>query len=241
MLGRAFQRAPSDLRQIRIVVATRLSEKEFWRRSAAGRSLGLWKKDANLEVIVLASNQEGLPAIYNRQIADAVFVGILVFMHDDVWIDDHAFLEKIRVALVRYDVVGVAGNKRLVPGQPAWLFKRGDPVAGFEYDGPNLSGQVGHGRPGQCEMSVFGPTPAACELLDGVFLAIRANYVRESKVFFDERFTFDFYDMDFCRTARRAGLLLGTWPINLIHESVGDFASAGWRRGLEIYRKKWRQ
>ena len=57
---------------------------------------------------------------------------------------------------------------------------------------------------------------------------------------FDERFDFHFYDLDFCRTARQAGLSIGTWPIAMTHQSKGAFGSDGWIDGLARYRAKWK-
>ena len=87
-------------------------------------------------------------------------------------------------------------------------------------------------------MSFYGPTPVPCELLDGVFLAARKSTLLDSGVRFDPRFNFHFYDMDFCRSARQAGLTLGTWPIVLTHKSPGNFGP-DWHHGLTIYLEKW--
>ena len=56
----------------------------------------------------------------------------------------------------------------------------------------------------------------------------------------DRKFDFHFYDLDFCRTARQVGLSIGTWPIEMTHQSRGAFGSPGWRDGLERYRGKWK-
>lgn len=56
---------------------------------------------------------------------------------------------------------------------------------------------------------------------------------------FDERFMFDFYDLDFCRSVERAGLRMGTWPIAITHTSVGQSGSPAWRGSLQTYREKW--
>ena len=85
----------------------------------------------------------------------------------------------------------------------------------------------------------FGPIVGECELLDGVLLAARASGLRQAGVRFDPRFRFHFYDLDFCRTARAAGLHLGTWPIALTHRSSGNPYSDEWNAALELYREKW--
>jgi GT2 family glycosyltransferase len=59
-------------------------------------------------------------------------------------------------------------------------------------------------------------------------------------VLFDEQFDFHFYDMDFCRTARRAGLSLGTWPISVTHQSSGSFGNPSWSTAHSQYWKKWK-
>jgi GT2 family glycosyltransferase len=87
-------------------------------------------------------------------------------------------------------------------------------------------------------ISFFGPVPAACELLDGVFIAAKKEALREKQVAFDTRFDFHFYDLDFCRTARQSGLRLGTWPICLTHQSAGT-ATPEWLQAYQVYVEKW--
>ena len=47
---------------------------------------------------------------------------VMAFIHDDVWIDDHFFFEHVMAGVTAYDVIGVAGNRRRLPGQPSWAF-----------------------------------------------------------------------------------------------------------------------
>lgn len=107
-------------------------------------------------------------------------------------------------------------------------------------DRSTLSGSILHGdSPETAEISEFGPMPAECALLDGVLLAAKAEVLRRSGVAFDERFEFDFDDMDFCRSARERDLTLGTWPIALVHQRLGQFGSERWKSALGVYRQKW--
>ena len=138
--------------------------------------------------------------------------------------------------LTRFDVIGVAGNRRRVANQPAWAFIDDR----FTWDvKSNLSGRVAHGKDAFGEMSNFGTVPAECELLDGVFLATKKSSLKERNVRFDTQFDFHFYDMDFCRSAKKAGLKLGTWTINLTHQSGGAFGSQQWREKYLLYIDKW--
>jgi GT2 family glycosyltransferase len=226
--------------RIRIVSATRMDEQTFWKSSALGRSLAIRRNDPRLQFHIAFENRVGLPKVYNSALAQAGPRDAILFVHDDLWLDDPRWLDKLQVALKRYDVVGLAGNRRRVPGQHAWLFTE---VMGEQamLDAPYLSGSVAHGQDRQnSRMSLFGPSPARCELVDGLFIALRNDVARDFGIQFDERFEFHFYDMDFCRTARAAGLSMGTWPITVVHQSVGKFSGEAWQKGLKIYRDKWR-
>ncbi|MEJ5896893.1 glycosyltransferase [Aquabacterium sp. G14] len=226
-----------DQQSICFVSATRLSEKDFWTKSLLGRSLRPRLNQSTITCRIAFDNTRGLPDIYNEAI-QGIEADILVFLHDDVWLEDTQLMQKIRAALKWNDVIGVAGNIRRVAGQPAWLFLRGAD-GNLELDRPNLSGSIKHGEPGKSAPSHFGAAPAACELMDGVFLAAKRQGLLASNVGFDPAFKFDFYDMDFCRAARQAGLTLSTWPIDLIHLSSGLFGSASWQAMEKVYFAKW--
>lgn len=223
---------------VHLVSATQLGEDDFWAKSALGQSLPYHlSRDARIKPRIAFSNTRGLPEIFNEAIAQAADDDILVFMHDDVWIDEiDAFTEQLRAGLAHFDVLGVAGNRRRVPNQPAWKFLDFNLVSDAdEY----LTGQIAHGDRPYGETSYFGELPAACELLDGVFMATQKNRLNKRKVRFDKRFDFHLYDLDFCRTARKAGLTLGTWRIRLTHQSKGNYFSRHWYSKAKLYLKKW--
>lgn len=221
---------------IDIISATRFTEKEFWDTSPLGISLRRLAFDRRLTARVTFSNQRGLASIYNQQLSADDSSTLLVFMHDDVWIDDYYFADRVIAGLKAYDVIGVAGNRRRVKYQPAWAFVD----TRFTWDDrPNLTGAVAHGKQPFGPVSFFGAVPAACELLDGVFLAARKASLKEAGVLFDPRFAFHLYDMDFCRSARQKGLRLGTWPICLTHQSGGAFGTEQWQQQYRAYIDKW--
>jgi GT2 family glycosyltransferase len=222
---------------IEIVSATRLSQQQFLAKSALGLSLRRFQKDKQLRAAVAFSNSRGLPEVYNSRIQAADARDVLVFVHDDVWIDDYFLPERVLEGLATYDVIGVAGNRRRVPGQTAWAFI--DEKRTWDQRA-NLSGRIAHGKHPFGKVSDYGDVASAeCELLDGVFLAARRERLVEKGVLFDPLFDFHFYDMDFCRTARKQGLRLGTWPICLTHQSGGNFSSAAWKEKCGLYRQKW--
>jgi GT2 family glycosyltransferase len=146
----------------------------------------------------------------------------------------------VAAGLQSFDIIGVAGNRRRVARQPAWLFGTPGPNNVFTKDRENHSGAVAHGKTAFGPVDYFGPTPAACELLDGVLLAAKRDALRSAGVGFDEQFDFHFYDMDFCRSAKAAGLSLGCWAIAITHGSVGPgLGKPDWRRNYRKYLKKW--
>jgi GT2 family glycosyltransferase len=224
---------------IDIISATRLSHDDFLAQAPLGASLKRLAFDKRIRARVAFENRAGLPVIYNAAIDAPQAAEILVFMHDDVWIDDYFFVDRIMTALQSFDVIGPAGNRRRLPRQPSWAFRQlmGDKVV---LDSPqNLAGAVAHGKGPFGPVSFYGQTPAACELLDGVLLAARRDSLRANTVRFDPRFDFHFYDLDFCRSARTAGLNLGCAALALTHRSEAGFTSPRWRESLKIYLEKW--
>ncbi|MDD5275187.1 MAG: glycosyltransferase [Methylovulum sp.] len=246
---------------IDIVSATRFSEQDFWEKSPLGISLLRLGHDARLTAHIAYENRRGLPEVYNACISAENGNGMVVFIHDDVWIDDDFLADRVCEGLQEFDVIGVAGNRRRVLNQPAWCYVesvfgtdgRKDrsslirALAGcFVYtsfkcdESINLSGSVAHGKNALGKITFFGSNPAECELLDGVFIAAKKSALTTNSVFFDPRFDFHFYDLDFCRRARQCGLRLGTWPIGLTHQSGGAFGSKQWQEKYRAYIEKWK-
>ena len=224
--------------KIEIVVATRYSEQDFWTQSALGKSLMRFSFDTRIQYRVTHSNFLGLPSIYNSAISVTSDETILVFIHDDVWLDDYYLVDRIVSGLQQFDVIGLAGNVTRSEAQPSWryLFIDGKPIWD---DLENCSGRIGLGIPPLSQVINWGIVPAKCELLDGVFLATKATTLKQNNIFFDERFDFHFYDMDFCRSVRAKNLSLGTWPICVTHESDGVLFSEPWYKNYHLYIQKW--
>lgn len=223
---------------IRFVCATRETKDGFFEKTALGRTLTVFKFMEFVQLRLFVENSEGLSAVYNTAIQESEKdPAILVFVHDDVYICDFYWPDHIYNALNHFDIVGLAGNKRRVPGQPSWAFIDDK----LTWDArENLSGVVGHGQGFPCKtLSVFGPPAQEVKLLDGLMLVCHSDLLHEKGLMFDERFTFHFYDMDFCRQAEQKGMKMGTWPISVVHESGGNFGSDSWKQGYQSYMNKW--
>ena len=156
---------------IEIVAATRLLEQEFWNRSALGISLRRLAQDTRLVARIAYANQRGLPEIYNARIAAAGAEDVLVFMHDDVWIDDYFFWRprrRRRAGLRRH-----RRRRQSTPGsKPARMGIRRHPVH-LGRNGQSHGIRCARKDPVRTASTHFGPVPAECELLDGVLLAAR--------------------------------------------------------------------
>ena len=238
-IGKIIHGIDQKEEKICFIAATRLSESEFWQNSPLGTCLKPLLDDTDISAKIIFRNADGLPTVYNNGINSEHHADILIFLHDDIWLEDIDFIAKIKAALNQFDIVGIAGNTRRSKHQPAWLFRSIENNK-FVWDDGYLSGSVLHGRPGHSEPSYFGPTPANCQLLDGVLLAGKRKTLIRSNLKFDTQFNFHFYDMDFCRSARQAGLTLGTWPLGILHLSSGAFGNSAWQQGHSIYIKKWK-
>jgi hypothetical protein len=228
------------MKEIVIVTATGATQEGFRRSTPLGLSIGRMGRLSNLRCVVACENRAGLPEVYNRAITEAHRDRILLFIHDDVFLDDFWLAQRLNEAVATFDLVGLAGNVRVAPEHVSWAFSSMTADGKPQWDLPeNLSGGVCHRVDGNDVLSFYGPTPRACELLDGLFLAAPTTVLLDKDIRFDSQFSRNFYDLDFCRTGTRAGLKVGTWPIAATHTSGGRFGSPEWRRELSLYQQKW--
>jgi len=228
---------------IDLISATRYDEVDFWRKSALGQSLARFADDSRLVTHIAYENSRGLPTIYNQHIAERAQQAqsdISLFIHDDIWLDDIFWVDRLIDGLKKYDVVGLAGNKRRVKNQPAWCFVQDAKTGQIRRDQIEfLSGSVAHGMAPNGIITRLGASDTECELIDGLFIAASNRRLAETELYFDPRFAFHFYDLDFCRAARRKKLRIGTWPISVTHQSEGGFGSESWYQSYKTYLQKW--
>jgi GT2 family glycosyltransferase len=223
--------------KVRLVVATRAAQADVMDKTAIGRSLRL-QRFPGLEIRLAPENRAGLPQVYNAAIeASRDDPCLLVFAHDDIHILDFNWVDSLAAGLERFQVVGLAGNKRRVPRQPSWAFVD----TRFTWDArENLSGVVGHGKGfPPANLSVFGAPGQQVKLLDGLLLAAWSRTLIEHELRFDERFDFHFYDMDLCRSAEQKGVSCGTCALSVVHESGGSFGTPAWQAAYARYLEKW--
>lgn len=227
-----------------LVTASRAGPKDFYTHTALGRSVQrLRAAGVSLRVRAACHNREPLATVYNAAIESGFADHTVVFVHDDVVIEDHHIATRLQEALQHFDLVGLAGCVQRHPGQPAWLFPQ---RVGQWATAGQLLGSVGHDTTGNAKarrqvrrVRHFGATHQRAALLDGVLLAVRGQTLMDRGLRFDPALAFDFYDLDFCRQAEQRGLRAGVWPLAITHLSAGNFDSPSWRRTYPIYLEKW--
>lgn len=242
------------MRRTVLCSATRLSREDFWRNSLLGRSLLAFPPELRPELALVFDNTgpdaKGLPAIYNAAIAQCPDEMNLLLVHDDVYLHDTFLQYRISDGLKRYAVIGLAGSAGSDPTQPSWGLAFDEELNSLGWQKTEtitMSGAVSHCssmkialHTPSVQLSQYGNLPLGCDLLDGLFLAVKPIRLRHAGVKFDEQFAFHLYDLDFCRSARAAGLSLGTWPILVTHGSGGNFSTPAWKDAARKYLAKWR-
>lgn len=226
--------------KIRFVVATRFDESDFFKKSETGLSLKMLNFN-DFEIDIYTNNTNGLPIVYNKSIKKSKSdPAILIFIHDDVKILDFWLLDRIKEGLEKFDIIGVAGNRRRLPRQPTWFCADGLTFDGRPtFDKEFISGTIALGDEiSEKTVNHYGPSGAMVKLLDGVFICANSVTLNNNGLLFDEIFDFHFYDLDFCRQAEIKGLTMGTWPISLLHNSAGT-ADGHWRNMAIKYYEKW--
>lgn len=204
------------MKRVYLVTATRAKTEEEFSKKPIHKSL---KKLYELytrydfEFEVIKDNKEGLSTVYNRYLTEEHKGDIVLFVHDDVIINDMFFVEHLRKS--PFAVTGLAGAtswNRDTPKQ-AWHLAA---------DHGTMVGEVAHIKDGKIWTTVFGPTQSTTVMLDGVFLAVNVEAVLKTSARFNTEFNFHHYDMAFCKECTKHNVTLGVMPISVIHFGLGD-------------------
>lgn len=188
------------------------------------------------ELLLVRGNRQGLPASYNNAM-NITPADWLVFVHDDVYIDDCRLTHKLDQAYDDhgFDIVGLAGCLNpAIKTHNLWHVMA---------DRKDLRGQVAHpvGTQGQIMTTPFGPTPSRVAMIDGLFMAVRLASVKATGWKFNENYTFHHYDLSSCIDANKHKLKIGVYPINVIHSSPGlsSVENAVWKSSNERFLKEY--
>lgn len=226
-----------ELKPLLIVSA---SQKETSKETRLGGCAAALQSQAKFKFIT--KNERGLPDIYNdhftKKIADKH--DIVVFCHDDLYIDDNKLRGKLYKSMFvdNYDVVGLAGASTCTINEDKptlWhLMSERDSWSGTVFH------PVGQDT-NQIMSTTYGPTPRRCLVLDGLFLAVNIKRARETGWRFNENFKFHHYDIAASLDANEKQMKLGTCMIHAIHDSPGlaSLEDESWqsssKKFLELY------
>ena len=162
----------------------------------------------------------------------------VLFIHDDLTINDCQISEKLKDAMDRgWDVVGIAGSKGFSipnPSQRTGWWSASNAQCGL------VGGVLHHDRGnGQSIYTSYGKSPSPALVVDGCFIAMSCRAIARG-LRFDTTFSFHCYDVDLCLTAWQMGLKTGVEPILVTHDSPGlGFMSDGYMNAQQLLVKKW--
>jgi hypothetical protein len=181
-------------------------------------------------VLFFGNNKQPLPVIYNEAL-DICKTKLVIFTHDDVYINCGDFEKRIRYYSDMYDVFGLAGNTQITVKEPVlWHLMT---------ERQNLRGCVAHGMDENNYMyTSFGPVPSRVLMIDGVFMAVNMP----CNVKFDESNPahFHFYDLMFSLDCNLAKVKVGVGDIPIIHNSPGlSNVSEQWKQGQKYFLTKY--
>lgn len=178
----------------------------------------LWKSNEKFgspyDIDFVEHNTTPLPQIYNQFLTDWAQYDFVALIHDDVSLLAPN-IEQIALDS-SYDVIGVAGCLNPTLQQPAlWHLMA---------DRKDWRGAVSHYAEDKRthNMTSFGPMPSRVALIDGVFMIIQRDVIREGIRFDETNPTgWHHYDLDFSLTCNQKHKRVGVSYFPIIHASPG--------------------
>lgn len=180
---------------------------------------------ASIDVEYISNNNEGLPKVYNRILAEerkSKKNDYVVFMHADVSFNAKSFIEHLVEVGNKYDIIGLCGTSTFNVSQSPLNWWTGSNPTPYEKWGCVTHGELGDQT---SYFSEHSPNVMDAEVacIDGLCI-IFTRRALDSSIAFDESLgDFDFYDSDIsCQAVMKYGLKLGVMvQKDLCHYSVG--------------------
>jgi len=232
--------------RVKVVVTTSKKTGEYEKTEEWDTLQKLESLDEEFYIQLIEDNSTGLSRVY-QEVYEDTDEGIVTFIHDDVMLEDVNFSDKIREGHKTFDMIGLAGATKIIhPWSPeiasAWHMVSQEKVTPSGYKGPiikrHISGCVVHQQGDEHWGVAFGKYPKPCVLLDGIFLSFNLDKTKETEFKFDTDFDFHHYDLAASLAATSNGLSIGTWPIHVIHKSIGEMDES-WKKSHYKFVKKY--
>lgn len=216
-----------------VAICTRTKTQEEFAQRPIYKSLNKHYDNNDLDFVLFSNNQRGLSECYNEVLKDEKNSNkTVLFVHDDLELEDLFLAEKLKQS--PYTVTGLAGSLS--------FNKKAEKAAWHLAASPtDFVGEVSHYHPTRgVWTTVFGKTNSRALILDGLFLAVKVNELKEKNVLFDEEFGFHFYDIAFCLRAHENKVKCGVLPINVVHHGLGDsMMSPEWEEANTKFKQKY--
>lgn len=210
--------------------------------------MNLSSVSVSIDIAITYGNTDGLSTVYNRYLNDEQIkeYDYVIFLHDDIWLNDVLLFDKISSVSKYYDIIGVCGGKTWKANRDtstpiSWTSATKD-AGGSGYMLHCLKNEDTNEKYEHMNYfsSNYGISPAKTMTLDGCFLCLTKKAIQCDQCRFDEQFKFHYYDIDFCTTAYINHLTLGTAPILITHESLGEGVyDKSYLEAQKLYLDKW--
>lgn len=169
-----------------------------------------------LDILYIYENTLPIGKVYNKAIRFALnntLYTTILFIHDDVIIEDRSFERKVNEGLKAFDIIGLAGGANVSIKRPCL----------WHIMSKERYGTVGHFINGHWYGTTFGPSNTRVTIIDGLFIGVETKTLREKpSLRFDDKLPgFHHYDIDFCLSANKAKCKIGVVPIITTHHSPG--------------------
>ena len=221
-------------KRVYVVSASETKTFEEWKQKPIAKSLekqNILRSAKEFDFHIVKNNKRGLPELYNEFLYDPKYKDdILLFVHDDVELEDVFLVEKLLNS--PYAVTGLAGATTAdMSKPPAWHLMS---------DRSTHVGEVAHASENRVWTTCFGPTNSRALILDGLFLAVDVEAVTSKGAKFDEDFTFHHYDITFCLDCNSKKVKCGVLPIRVVHHGLGDSMNTPeWRDSAQKFYQKY--
>ena len=207
------------------------TDEEFKQRPLYNSLKKHTSNNSKIEQYIFKNNTRGLSVCYNEILNSPKNQEKLVlFVHDDLVLEDLFLYEKLIAS--PYAITGLAGAKS--------FNKHSSNLAWHLASNGDLVGEVAHSKDNNVWTTVFGPTKSRALTIDGLFICCNVKMLQESGVYFDEDFSFHFYDIAFCLRANLKKITCGVLPIRVVHHGLGDsMLTNEWQTANNNFRKKY--
>lgn len=200
------------------------------------------KENIDVKIINHLNNSVGLCKLYNSILEEKrKTVDCIVFMHGDVMFDIVQVVKHYFSVSDKYDLVGFAGAKKIDLKYNPFTWFTGSKVCPNGRYGRIIHTQ--HPFVGESFFNEHDPETKDTRVafIDGLAMFL-GKRILDSDLKFDEQFTFDFYDSDFCMQCNMAKekFKVGVIIEPTVHQSVGmSVLYDDFQNPEKLWRQKW--